>query len=173
MPRLRTLAVNGLRDPEDLLAQMAAVADRLEELDLSDTDITDAGLLRLGPLGNLRHLDLGSTPITGPGLAALARCEKLKTLDLAYSQVTGPGLAYLKDAQGLVSLGLSEESVTAEGVAHLKALKGLRRVAIDDGWMIPSKAVTRLQQALPDCEVSCWSDDLASLVPADGAHESP
>lgn len=122
------------------------------ELDLSRTQVTDAGLealrgvdricvLRLddtavaGP--GLRHLRLGNTsydedwevllslvrtPTTDAGLSNVLHIPKLQVLDLTGTKVTGPGLRQLHTLKQLHSLRLTDCAVDDDGLTVL------------DGW---------------------------------------
>ena len=53
---------------------------RIKNLDLSNTQITDADLAHLANLTNLEELQLVCTPVSNAGLAHLAKLTKLKVL---------------------------------------------------------------------------------------------
>ena len=87
------------------LGQLAAdfAGTNLTDLNLSGTDVTDAGLVHLAGLTNLTWLNLGSCPrVTDRGLAPLASLTNLRWLGLAYTGlmastgVTDAGVAALK-----------------------------------------------------------------------------
>jgi hypothetical protein len=52
----------------------------LEKLMLSDNPITDAGMVAMTTLSNLRELDVSSTHLKGDGLDCLAELDKLERL---------------------------------------------------------------------------------------------
>ena len=65
-------------------------------LDLSFTKVTDAGLIRLQGLSQLKTLDLSNTAITDEGLDYLIPLSNLLTANLAATGVTVTGVARLK-----------------------------------------------------------------------------
>ena len=67
-------------------------------LNLSGTQVTDAGLKELAGLKNLHTLNLNFTPVTDAGLKELADLKNLHTLDLSFTAVTDAGLAELQKA---------------------------------------------------------------------------
>lgn len=64
----------------------------LEELYLSNTTISDRGLLQLGSLKSLQRLYLYHTPVSDMGLMYLSRVTKLKGLTCSGTEVTDEGL---------------------------------------------------------------------------------
>jgi len=74
-------------------ADLNSVADlgRLEELILSASRVTDAGLARLEGLTQLQQLPLGGTKITDGGLAHLKGLKGLEMLGLRDTPVTNAG----------------------------------------------------------------------------------
>src|SRR5262249_14814796 len=61
-------------------------------LDLSRTEVTDAGLNALAGFQSLQALNLGATEVTDAGLKALAGLKRLQTLRLFFTNVTDEGL---------------------------------------------------------------------------------
>ena len=64
----------------------------LEELHLSSTSVSDAGLAHLKELTELRSLDLGQTHITDAGLVHLRGLPSLRYLDIWYVGPDGKGI---------------------------------------------------------------------------------
>lgn len=63
--------------------------DRLRDLTLAGSDVTDAGLAHLGPLaGKLQHLDVSNTSITDGGLMHLQTITSLKVLRITNTSIT-------------------------------------------------------------------------------------
>jgi hypothetical protein len=50
-----------------------AVLDRLLYLDISNTTVTDAGIMKLAPIDNLKTLKVSRTKISDGGMRALQR----------------------------------------------------------------------------------------------------
>ena len=85
-------------DPEVARRINAMVESGGSELDLINTQVTDAGLVHLSGLTSLRELYLGDTQITDAGLAHLRGLTSLRELDLINTQVTDAGVASLEQA---------------------------------------------------------------------------
>lgn len=89
--------------------------------------VTDADLVHLKGLPNLRELHLGMTQVTNVGLANLSELANLQTLELVgrREKLTTMGLAHLKNLKDLRSLTVTY-TINDGGLAHLKNFKRLR-----------------------------------------------
>lgn len=99
------------------LAALAPIAPALSWLDLGETAVTDAGLVALGPMNNLRRLQLDRTAITDAGLARLSGLSRLETLNLHTTRVTDAGLTALRTLPRLRTLYLWNTRMTPDAVA--------------------------------------------------------
>ncbi len=115
--------------------------------------LTDAGLVHLSGLANLRELNLRRTQVTDPGLAHLKGLTRLSKLDLSRTQVTDAGLKHLQALTGLGELYLQGTQVSDAGLKHLEGLTGLRELHLQD-TLVSDAGVRELQQALP--RVMIW-----------------
>jgi len=70
----------------------------LVSVDLSDTKVSDAGLVHLKGLTKLQSLSLISTKVTDAGLVHLKGLTKLQSLNLSFSKVTDAGVKDLQTA---------------------------------------------------------------------------
>jgi hypothetical protein len=100
----------------------------LEELFLSDSAVTDAGLVHVRHLRHLRDLDLTNTPITDDGIVHLRMLTRLSELRLNATGVSDGGLCQLRDLTQLRVLGLSDTDVSDEGLAQLVGLPRLEEL---------------------------------------------
>ena len=71
---------------------------RLQELSLTETQITDAGLVHLQVLTLLQDLSLRDTQVTDAGLIHLKRLNQLENIYLRGTRVTDRGIAELQKA---------------------------------------------------------------------------
>jgi hypothetical protein len=94
----------------------------------AEREVTDASLEPLKGLSEVRELDLYGTKVTDAGLRHLKGLSQLRELCLSDTQVTDAGLEYLKELTQLQQLDL-------------------------DGTQVTDAGVTKLQQALPNCEI--------------------
>ena len=91
-----------------------------------ETQVTDAGLVHLRGLTQLRLLYLNNTQVTDAGLAHLRGLTQLQELDLASTQVTDAGLEHLRGLTQLEWLNLDSTQVTDAGLEHLRGLTQLQ-----------------------------------------------
>jgi hypothetical protein len=113
------------------------VATQLAWLDMSKTQITDAGLADVGQLANLTRLHLEKTAVTDAGIPHIAKLGKLEYLNLYGTKVSDAGIAQLKGLKGLKKLFVWQTGVTEKGAADLKS--ALPDCDINLGWKEPAK----------------------------------
>jgi internalin A len=87
---------------------------------LDDTDITDAGLMQLESLTQLRSLSLWTRDVTDTGLTHLKGLTELQILKLWETKVTDAGLVNLKGLSKLQVLDLAGSKVTNAGIKDLQ-----------------------------------------------------
>lgn len=68
----------------------------LAELYLSDTNLTDAGLVHLSGLARLEVLDLSYTDVTDKGITALVSLTSLRRINLRGTSVSDEGVAEMQ-----------------------------------------------------------------------------
>ncbi len=119
-----------LRGPEttdEVLAEKLKGLTKLEWIYLSNTQITDAGLVHLKGLTKLKELWLEDTQITDAGLVHLKGLTKLEGLLLSKTKITDAGLVHLKGLTKLEYLILGHTQITDAGIQELKkALPGCK-----------------------------------------------
>lgn len=89
-------------------------------LDLSVTDIADAGLSFLAAFSHIQSLNLFSTKITDDGLEHVAKMSALIELDLCGTEVSDAGLSWLKPLDKLEVLKVcGNKRITDDGASWL------------------------------------------------------
>lgn len=131
LPQLTRLVVTGqfVRDGDmDLLSH----CQKVKELELEGTSVSDRGFAQIADLTQLRQLVLSpgasTSWITDRALAALAACPRLEILILEQTQFTGDGLAELVGLQHLkrIDLGFGRVGDAAcEALSKMPALEHL------------------------------------------------
>jgi hypothetical protein len=155
-------------DAKNLRDNAAATIDRLggriktdaqnnvTELDLSDSQTTDADLKSLKSLTKLTSLRLCRTQVTDAGLEHLTGFVELRSLELHATVISDVGLEHLKGLKKLTFLLLKRTNVTEAGVHKLQ--KGLPGCLISHSPLNPppSPKITRL--------VGKWNVEFANGV---------
>ena len=164
----------------DLLSRLP----RLESLDITGGNVTDAGLKHLRRLKGLQRLYLNDLPITNSALAAIADLTQLDVLSLRNTKIDDEAMAHLKklsalsvlnlaktgisnkalrQIQGLTNLDtlvLADTKATGECFVHLKPLRKLRVLNVDrcqdlDGYLMDLSGLSELRMLyVYDCTVS-------------------
>ena len=118
----------------------------LRALNLGRSRVTDAGLVHLKGLANLQELGLSLT-ITDAGLTHLQGLAKLQALNLGRSRVSDAGLLHLKGLTKLQALNASgARQITDKGIFHLKQLTGLRQLKLN-GTQLTDAGLAQTQRA--------------------------
>lgn len=132
----------GERLDDGQLERLAPLAPSLVWLNLSGTAVTDAGLVHLAQLAQLRRLNLSRTAVTDAGLAQLGGLGALEVLNLYGTGVTDAGLAHLHGLASLTKLYLWETAVSDAGVAALAAARP--GVMVNRGLVLPPPPINEL-----------------------------
>ena len=131
---LRYLNLNALRNHNlDIdLANIAGLTN-LEDLDIQDAMVSDAGLVHLSRLYKLRRLNLLKTSPTGKitdaGLANLKNLKSLEELTLP-TGITDTGVEHLTALDSLKKINLWGDGVTDKGMSVLAQMKSLENLEI-------------------------------------------
>jgi hypothetical protein len=104
-----------------------------DELEYRFRHATDADLRHLDDLEGLTMMeitgfDMSETPITDGGLIHVGRLASLVYLQLADTNITDAGLEKLSGLRNLEVLDLTNTKVTQDGAKHLQKLPMLKRV---------------------------------------------
>ncbi len=106
---------------DNTIDELAGLEDTLVWLNLSKSEITNAGLTKLQPFTQLRRLHLENTTISDDGIAALAPLEHLEYLNLFNTNITDAGLTHLAQLKNLRRLYLWQTAVTRAAAQQLSA----------------------------------------------------
>lgn len=133
---LETLYVRSLDD-----AQLRALTslNRLKDLRVDKSNVTDSGLRSIRWFSRLESLRLAGGRITDAGVQHLGGLTRLESLDLSDTQIGDNALKHLRSLQNLRWLDLDGTNVTDEGLRHLQPLTALEDLSLsrtritDDG----------------------------------------
>jgi Leucine-rich repeat (LRR) protein len=124
----------------------------LKTLFLDRLSISDEGLSALAAIKPLSALHLSHDGITGRGLARLGQVD-LEELDLADNQLTDPDLQSLLKFKNLAVLSLSDTGITDAGLKVLEKLSNLKTLMLEGCPNVSASAVSHLHKKLPLCHI--------------------
>lgn len=144
---------------------------QLESLHLTNAKITDAGMSHLVALQNLNLLNLNGLSCSDEGLVPLGKLPALRQLALnSFPRVTSQGLAHLVGLPNLTILDLENTPIDDGGVKHLKQMSLLRVLTLRK-TRLTAAGIDELKAALPKCLIT-WDGGMivpgATKVPASG-----
>jgi internalin A len=128
---LKNLWLHGCNLSPEALDQLQA-HDQLEWLDLSHSQLDDAGLARLVSLKRLRGLNLSETKLTDSAARSLAAFANVETLHLSGTQITDQALLDLRFKWRVRMLDLSKCRITNAGAESLSQTGSLEYLRLDD-----------------------------------------
>jgi Leucine-rich repeat (LRR) protein len=137
-------------------AHLAALEQfpKLEDLDVSTVgSLTDAGLVRISTLTNLRSLGLRQAKITDAGLKRLAKLTELEKLELDRAKIGDDGVASLAVLKKLRHLGLNGTQVSDSSVSTLSQMRQLKTLSLSRTNVTP-ESIRLLQTELKGCSVT-------------------
>ena len=158
LDRVVDVSLNGTGISDAELPYLSRLT-HLRKLYLAKTAVTDAGLVHLGRLTKLRELCLNWTVVTDAGLDQLNRLPTIHWLYLKGTAVTGTGFLTTNAFSNLEWLCLSETKVTDAGLTGLSRLTNLRFLQLEDQLedaAITAKGMKELKSALPNCNIRHW-----------------
>ncbi len=128
-PNLRALTLSG-RQYDDGIVPYLLSFDKLEELHLLQTQLTDPALAQLNKLKRLKMLEIDYSSITGAGLKGLTDLKDLTALKLSQEPIEGTALDALANFPRLEILDLAKTHVTAESLVNLKRVPELQKLSL-------------------------------------------
>lgn len=126
--------------------------DELRNLTLSGLPITDLGLRSIEDLPNLGGLYLSRTKVKGSALGQLKSLPKLAVLYLDHSELTDGAMSQLRWASNLQVLSLNRVVLTGDGLKPLKTLPRLRHLEVT-GCGLLDEEVEDLQVSMPQLKI--------------------
>jgi len=150
--------------------KLAAGPLELQQIDLWSKRLDANSLAQLEGLPNLRKLGLERTDMTDAGLVHLKRLSQLKELDLQNNPEIGDaGLANLKGLSTLERLVLSGTRVSDKGLPSLYGLSALKRLNLMN-TKVTATGIGALRKALPTCQIE--ADEIQRKEPPPPKEES-
>ncbi len=151
-PKLRLLELS-FTQITDAGVEKLSHLDRLECFGLSSPRITNAAMQDIVRLKNLTLLSIAGTKIGDESLDKLLELPKLTELRLS-AAVTNRGLPTIAKLTQLETLYLGGKQIDDRGLVHLQGMKNLKYLDVQTtNVTTDGAAVKHLQQALPNCHV--------------------
>ncbi|QDU47522.1 Leucine Rich repeats (2 copies) [Symmachiella dynata] len=98
VPSFRFLGLASL-SMSDSACEVIAKMTALEQIDLSNTQITSAGIQALTVLPNLQYLNIAQTSVNDLAVESLISMRSLRTIDLQGAQLTKAGIMRLNKSR--------------------------------------------------------------------------
>lgn len=126
---LRSLRLDGMVNLDvDELARLSTLCS-LQSLVLSQCPLTDASLVHVGALSQLRELEVSvCEEVTDAGLAHLSGLNVKKLNIDELPEITDQGFAHVAQIKSLEHLSMRWCGITDDGVGHILALPNLKTV---------------------------------------------
>ncbi len=127
---LKTLSIGLAKTLDD--AQFARLCDikTLESISLNAYGGSEAALVSLAKLPNLRHFGADHSPFTGTGLVALKNSPNFRSLRFGGCPFNDEGCKALGQLSQLKEANISHVMFTSAGFAHLAGLASLEKLVI-------------------------------------------
>lgn len=128
MEKLKTLSLAFTRVDDKGMKYIKGLS--LKELDLTETKVTDEGLLEVAKIGTLTHLNLAGCNVTDRGIVLLRSLQELSELNLSATKITDSSINELAESSNLKRLSLANTNVTVSCLDALSKLP-LSRLNLD------------------------------------------
>ena len=145
-PPRRIYVSSGGGFDDSLLECVASTFPELDSLHVNDAKITDAGMVHLSQMRNLRNLSLDGAQITDEGLTAISGLTGLEDLSLSDTEVTDDGLRHVMELKSLSNFSLTRTGITDAGLMQLKDLPNIERLSLGLGGSITDDGLRHLQE---------------------------
>ncbi len=120
--RVRELKLSGQPKFTDRACHHIAKLNDLAVLNLSDTEIGNAGVAELAKCRNLRELSLSGTKVDDNGLEPLTRLPLLDNLSLEHTRVTNDGMKFVAKMKSLGRIDLTRDDISDAGLMQLSKI---------------------------------------------------
>jgi len=153
LTKLRDVRLRGTATRSSVLNSLMASRDALVYLDLTECPVNDEELPAIEPFQKLETLEIWQTNLGDSGLAHIAKLANLKTLDISKCKnVTGAGVGELTKLVKLETLNLSETGIDDAGLEKLSTMHQLKSLDLKL-TRVTDDAVAKFRSAVPECKV--------------------
>jgi len=136
LPNLEELNFDSCVVSDWTIAHLAEndVTPNLLSLDLSDTDLSDAGMQHLSKFTKLKHLSLFYCNVSNSGLQHIAQLTSLESLNLDSRDIGDEGLYHLRHLN-LKALDIFSGRITDSGCSMISKIKSLESLELCGGFI--------------------------------------
>jgi serine/threonine protein kinase len=152
LPVLGGLNLKNTAVTDKSIPNLSSKLFRLGWLSLRQDHITDQGAITIFKNLRVNSLDLTATDITDACLKNLEQ-PRLKNFKLAEDNITDAGVYYLSNCKSLKLLLLNDTKITDHSIEDLARIKSLKVLNVSHTLMT-KVGIKRLRQALPDCIIT-------------------
>ncbi|MSR58181.1 MAG: hypothetical protein EXS05_10955 [Planctomycetaceae bacterium] len=128
--RWNSLWFDGSRRISDASLASLASCDALSVLTLNDTSVTDAGIVQIRKLNEIKSLRLDRTRVTGACIKSLSHLPQLEYLTLCDVPIDDDDLAALVSFPALWKIALDDTLITDRGMESIANMPRLRSVEV-------------------------------------------
>ena len=125
---------------------------QLGVLGLHKTKITDRSFVVISELPSLTSLRLVGTNITDAGVAKIVKLKNLVYLEIGSTPIGGPAFRAIAQFPRLKQLAMRGNNVTDEDLAIFAGMQSLQYIGLPE-TRVTAKGVTGLHKALPHCQI--------------------
>jgi hypothetical protein len=124
--------------PQDFLAKISVLSE-LESLCLRYIDIADSDWQHISNFQRLRQLDVSGSNVSDNGLDCISMLPRLASLQLNNAKsITDWGMAKLSQSSTLISLHVEHTNITDQGLENLSPILQLMFLAAADSKVTPA-----------------------------------
>lgn len=156
-PNLRVLLLSDTQASDASMRYLARLK-RLERLMMWDaSEVSDAGVMHLSDLKNLKYIHLTKSQITDSSLKVFADMPQLEGLCLQFNYFTDEGMRHVSQSPRLEELwvcgrDLRRNPITNVGLARLEKLEKLKELGVQY-TQVTAEGIRSFKNAVPACRI--------------------
>ena len=124
---LKVFSASGTNLNDGLIDELVK-CEKLEQLTLTDHEISPAALARLGSLSRLQSLALSGTKLDDTAMEGLVSLKQLTNLNLDRTAITERSLAAIAKLTVLEKLSIADTSMSMDALSQLSSMTQLREL---------------------------------------------
>ncbi len=149
---LRARAYSNINIDDRGVELLAELLPNLEQLNLSESDITDDAFSSISKMNKLSWLSAKRVRINGDGLELLRPLDNLQVLILDNTQIDDSSVVNLKYITTLTTLSLSGTPITDNAIDTLLELDNLKILILVDTHITPA-GIEYIRESKPDMAI--------------------